>query len=82
MNMSQMPARALPLSDLGRLLSSKDGEAHLTRLNRTLELELSKVRAKMSAGLPQADYVHASKRVVALSNAQNVLKSLHIYVAH
>jgi hypothetical protein len=79
--MNQPVATVLPMSDLGRLLSSSDAEAHLARLNRTLDEELSKVRAKMAAGLAQADYVHAGKRMVALLNAQMVLKSLQIYTA-
>jgi hypothetical protein len=54
----------------------------LARLNRSLDDELAKVRAKMAAGLGQADYVHAGKRVVALNQAQLVLKSLHIYIQH
>ncbi len=78
--MSQMSLPALPMSDLGRLLDGPESEAHLARLDRTLEAELAKVRAKMAAGLAQADYVHAGKRVVALCNAQIVLKSLHIYL--
>lgn len=77
--MNQPVATVLPMSDLGRLLSGKDAEAHLARLNRSLDDELAKVRAKMAAGLAQADYVHAGKRVVALNQAQLVLKSLHLY---
>lgn len=79
--MNQPSATVLPMSDLGRLLSGKDAEAHMARLNRSLDDELAKVRSKMAAGLAQADYVHAGKRVVALLNAQMVLKSLHIYTA-
>jgi hypothetical protein len=69
-----------PMTDIGRLLADKDSQAHRERLNRTLEDELRRVRAKMAAGLAQQDYVHAGKRVVALTNAQIVLKSLHIYL--
>lgn len=70
-----------PMTDIGRLLGAKDAQANLERLNRTLEDELRRVRAKMAAGLSQQDYVHAGKRVVALNNAQIVLKSVQIYLA-
>lgn len=72
----------LPMTDLGRLLLGQDAASNLVKLNRALEDESLKVQKKMSAGLNQADYVHASKRVSALGHAQAVLKSLQIYLAH
>jgi hypothetical protein len=72
----------LPMTDLGRLLHGQDAASNLVRLHRALEDEILKVRKKMSVGLNQADYVYASKRVNALANAQVVLKSLQIYLAH
>lgn len=72
----------LPMTDLGRLLSGKDAQANLTKLLRTLEDESLRVNRKMSQGLSQDDYAHASKRVVALDSAQLILKSLQIYLAH
>ena len=72
----------LPMTDLGRLLHGPDAESNLVKLHRALEDEILKVRKKMSAGLNQTDYVHASKRVNALSHAQMVLKSLQIYLTH
>ena len=72
----------LPMTDLGRLLHGPDATSNLVKLHRALEDETYKVRKKMSAGLNQADYVHASKRINALNHAQAVLKSLQIYLAH
>lgn len=80
MNTNATPA--LPMTDLGRLLAGRDGEANLTALNRALEDELGRVRARMAAGLGQAEYVHAGKRALALGSAQLVLKSLRIFLAH
>jgi len=79
--MNAQASAPLPMTDLGRLLSGSQSEANLTRLTRALDDELMRVRAKMAAGLGQADFVHASKRVVALVSAQMVLKSLQIFLA-
>jgi|LauGreDrversion4_2_1035121.scaffolds.fasta_scaffold1827954_1 hypothetical protein len=72
----------LPMTDLGRLLSEKDAQMNLTKLLRTLEDESLRVQRKMSQGLSQDDYAHASKRVSALDSAQLILKSLQIYLVH
>lgn len=71
----------LPMTDLGRLLSGRDAEAHLTRLTRVLADEELRVRSRLSAGLGQDDYVRANRRVLALQHAQAVLKSLQIFLA-
>jgi len=71
----------LPMTDLGRLLSGPDARVNLTRLLRTLEDEALRVNRKMSQGLSQDDYAHASKRVTALNSAQMILKSLQIFLA-
>jgi len=72
----------LPMTDLGRLLSGNEASANLTRLLRSLEDEASKVQRKMSQGLSQDDYAHASKRITALNSAQLILKSMGIYLNH
>ena len=77
-----MTQPALPMTDLGRLLSGPQSGEHLDSLRQTLDNELSRVRQRMTKGLSKEDYVHACKRVVALNHAQMVLKSVHIYLAH
>jgi hypothetical protein len=69
------------MTDLGRLLSGRDAEAHLTRLTRALADEEQRVRSRLSAGVTQEDYVRANRRVLALQHAQSVLKSLQIFLA-
>ncbi len=80
--MNAMTQAPLPMTDLGRLLSGKDAQMNLTKLLRTLEDESLRVNRKMSQGLSQDDYAHASKRVTALNSAQMILTSLQIYLAH
>lgn len=80
--MNAMTQAPLPMTDLGRLLSGKDAQTNLTKLLRTLEDESLRVNRKMSQGLSQDDYAHASKRVTALNSAQMILTSLQIYLAH
>ena len=80
--MNAMTQAPLPMTDLGRLLSGQDAQTHLTKLLRTLEDEILRVNRKMSQGLSQDDYAHASKRVTALTRAKMILTSLHIYLAH
>ncbi len=70
----------LIMTDLGRLLAGADGSQALTRLMRALDDEAIRVRRKMSSGLSQGDYVHASQRVTALDSAQMILKALQIYL--
>jgi hypothetical protein len=71
----------LPMTDLGRLLTGRDAETHLTRLSRVLEDEERRVRARMAAGLNQEEYLRAGRRVVALQHADSVLKSLRIFLS-
>lgn len=71
----------LPMTDLGRLLTGRDADAHLTHLTRALDDEVLRVRSRLAAGLGQEDYVRAGKRVTALQHAQAVLKSLQIFLA-
>lgn len=75
-----MNPSALPMTDLGRLLSGPQSGEHLESLRQTLDKELDRVRQRMGKGLSKEDYVHACKRVVALNHAQMVLKSVHIYL--
>lgn len=70
----------LPMTDLGRLLISRDGEANLTRLSRVLADEEARVRGRLAAGLNQDDYARACRRVSALQHAEAVLKSLKIFL--
>ena len=70
-----------PMTDLGRLLSGRDAEVHLTRLSRVLADEEMRVRRRLAAGLSQEDYARASRRVSALQHAEAVLKSLKIFFA-
>jgi len=70
-----------PMTDLGRLLSGPDAEAHLTRLSRVLADEEQRVRKRMAAGLTQEDYGRAGRRVSALQHADAVMKSLKIFHA-
>lgn len=71
----------LPMTDLGRLLSGRNAEAHIIRLTRALADEELRMRGRLSAGLSQDDYVRANRRVLALQHAQAVLKALQIFLA-
>lgn len=79
--MNPSASAPLPMTDLGRLLSGRNAEAHLTRLTRALADEELRMRSRLAAGMGQEDYVRAGKRVTALQHAQAVLKSLQIFLA-
>lgn len=67
------------MSDIGRVLASKDGEFALKKFNDIIQAEVGQVERRMRSGLDKKEYQACEEQLKSLQSAKLILKSIHLY---
>jgi hypothetical protein len=67
------------MSDIGRALSSKEGEIILKQFNDLLDLQASSVNRQIRGGLDKQQYAQAQHHLNAVASAKLIIKSIYLF---